>query len=190
MKINQVEYDRLSQIVEDKKPKGLFYSYDSDSYSYIAVDNESGDCWVEEFQTVEDVRLYFSGLTKQEIHQRRIAEKAEDISNKLQNLNYHIEQLTPMKQDRILNIINEFCPYDMEELQSQFDNLHYILMKTKLIAGVQVWIDDYENMKIKTKNVDYTIHGFGDFRYAVKDGVITSKQAGKLLEWWINYLEI
>ena len=38
---------------EDLAPVGMFYCIDNDIW--VGCDNSSGDCWVEEFKTEEDV---------------------------------------------------------------------------------------------------------------------------------------
>jgi hypothetical protein len=48
-------------------------------------------------------------------------------------------------------------------------------------------IDSEENLVIGSN--EYVCYGFGDLRYAVKDNVLTAKQAGKALQFWIEELE-
>ena len=39
-------------ILED--PRKLLYSYDNETGRYVAIDNTTNDCWVEDFKSEED----------------------------------------------------------------------------------------------------------------------------------------
>ena len=51
MKIRQINSKETRKIIDDRKPIGKFYEYDNGKF--IGLDNETGDCWVEEFDMLE-----------------------------------------------------------------------------------------------------------------------------------------
>lgn len=44
----------LAQIIEMRKPEGMFLSFDEDVNMFIACANDTGDAWVEEFRDVHE----------------------------------------------------------------------------------------------------------------------------------------
>lgn len=46
-------------ILEDKRE--LLYTFDADAWKYIAVDNTTGNCWVEEFNNEIDALKWLGG---------------------------------------------------------------------------------------------------------------------------------
>jgi hypothetical protein len=51
MKIKQVSRRELLEIIESRKPLGLFYAYDGTVDKFVSVDNVCGEAWTEEFKT-------------------------------------------------------------------------------------------------------------------------------------------
>jgi len=45
--IKEITNEEIYEIIEEGKPKGLFWCKDEDNF--IACDNSSGDAWIEEF---------------------------------------------------------------------------------------------------------------------------------------------
>lgn len=52
--IKEITQEKVHEIIDNRKPLGLFYSYDNTVNKYIGVDNLNGDCWVEEFNSLND----------------------------------------------------------------------------------------------------------------------------------------
>lgn len=54
--INKIDYgtekDLVNQIIEDRKPLGRFFFFDTDRY--IAIDNTTGEALMEEFRILEE----------------------------------------------------------------------------------------------------------------------------------------
>ena len=50
--MKEVTLEVLAYIIEERKPLGLFYSKEGETF--IAVDNSNGEAWTEEFETKED----------------------------------------------------------------------------------------------------------------------------------------
>lgn len=51
MKTTQVTPAELSEIIETREPRGLFFAPDHQSEKYVAVDNRNGEAWTEELPT-------------------------------------------------------------------------------------------------------------------------------------------
>lgn len=51
MKTTHVTTADLSEIIETRKPLGLFLAHDYQSGKFVAVDNKNGEAWTEEFPT-------------------------------------------------------------------------------------------------------------------------------------------
>ena len=51
--------DTIKKKRRHRAPEGKFYCKDGDTW--IGCDNSSGDCWVEEFKTEEDVVKWLNG---------------------------------------------------------------------------------------------------------------------------------
>ena len=50
----RVSTNDLMAIIRARQPRGLFYGLDSKTGVYVAVDNNSGDAWTEEFSSEAD----------------------------------------------------------------------------------------------------------------------------------------
>lgn len=57
--MKEVTLEVLANIIEERKPLGLFYSKEGETF--IAVDNSNGQAWTEDFQTMEQVRNFLLG---------------------------------------------------------------------------------------------------------------------------------
>ena len=57
--MKEVTLEVLANIIEERKPLGLFYSKEGETF--IAVDNSQGEAWTEDFQTMEQVRNFLLG---------------------------------------------------------------------------------------------------------------------------------
>ncbi len=52
MKIKKVSVKKVNEVIESRKPKGLFYTRSKEMF--VACDNRTGDAWTEEFKTEKD----------------------------------------------------------------------------------------------------------------------------------------
>lgn len=50
--ITSISKDRADKIIEEREPQGLFITLSNSGY--IAIDNNTGDAWTEEFNTLEE----------------------------------------------------------------------------------------------------------------------------------------
>lgn len=50
----RVNKQEAEKIIDTFKPIGIFYMYDNEANVYVGIDNSSGECWVEEFYSLED----------------------------------------------------------------------------------------------------------------------------------------
>lgn len=50
----RVNKQEAEKIIDTFKPIGIFYMYDNEANVYVGIDNSSGDCWVEEFESLEE----------------------------------------------------------------------------------------------------------------------------------------
>lgn len=50
--MDKVSLEEAQHIIEKRRPIGLFYHEDGNTY--VGIDNSSGDAWVEEFQSIEE----------------------------------------------------------------------------------------------------------------------------------------
>ena len=57
--MKEVTLEVLANIIEERKPLGLFYSQEGDRF--VAVDNSAGEAWTEDFETMEQVRTFLLG---------------------------------------------------------------------------------------------------------------------------------
>lgn len=57
--MKEVTLEVLANIIEERKPLGLFYSQEGEIF--IAVDNCNGNAWTEEFETKEDCISFLQG---------------------------------------------------------------------------------------------------------------------------------
>lgn len=53
MRIKQINGLQSSEIIETRKPKGLFYVVEPDN-SFTGIDNSTGDAWTENFEAEEE----------------------------------------------------------------------------------------------------------------------------------------
>jgi hypothetical protein len=49
--IKQVSIQEAKEIIDKREPRGRFYTIEG--YSFIGIDNETGDAWTEEFSSLE-----------------------------------------------------------------------------------------------------------------------------------------
>lgn len=57
--MKEVTLEVLANIIEERKPLGLFYSQEGSRF--VAVDNSQGEAWTEDFETIEQVRNFLLG---------------------------------------------------------------------------------------------------------------------------------
>ena len=62
----QVTREVLQQVIRTREPKGWFYGKSDDIY--IAVDNETGDAWTEEFDSEKACKKWLSGYPVKDAH--------------------------------------------------------------------------------------------------------------------------
>lgn len=66
MIIEKINKNKASEIIENRKPEGLFYYKDGNKY--IAIDNKDGHAWTEEFEWLEDTIIWLNhGVYKEDI---------------------------------------------------------------------------------------------------------------------------
>lgn len=53
-KVKEVSLEKAIRIIEKRRPIGLFYQIDGNTY--VGIDNSTGDAWVEEFPTLEECK--------------------------------------------------------------------------------------------------------------------------------------
>lgn len=61
MVIRQISQETATEIIEKRKPLGLFYFKDNKTRLYIGIDNSTADAWTEEFQTLEECINWLNG---------------------------------------------------------------------------------------------------------------------------------
>ena len=44
----------MSEIIDTREPRGLFWCFDEQAHVYVGCDNRYGDAWTEEFATRSD----------------------------------------------------------------------------------------------------------------------------------------
>lgn len=72
-KIKEVDGDKISEIIQTRKPEGRFL-YKNDDNIFIAVDNSSGDAWTEEFNTLLGAYLFLNeGYSAEDAYNVEIA---------------------------------------------------------------------------------------------------------------------
>ena len=52
--IHQVKGWKMSEIIDTREPRGLFWCFDEQAHVYVGCDNRYGDAWTEEFATRSD----------------------------------------------------------------------------------------------------------------------------------------
>ncbi len=52
MKIKEITQSEASEIIDKRKPKGLFWL--KENGFYVAIDNSTGDAWTEAFKTKKE----------------------------------------------------------------------------------------------------------------------------------------
>lgn len=58
---------RGMEIVEDWSIEGTFIMYDKKMKRYVAIDNSTGQCYVEDFRLLDEAYLYLLGYSVEEI---------------------------------------------------------------------------------------------------------------------------
>lgn len=61
MKPQRILLSSLDRVIEERKPLGLFYSWDAKRSCYIACDNSRGDAFTEAYTTVDDCLTFLRG---------------------------------------------------------------------------------------------------------------------------------
>ena len=63
--VESVPIDRLNEIIENRKPIGLFISREKRTGRkrglFVAVDNSTGDAWTETFEKLKDAENWLMG---------------------------------------------------------------------------------------------------------------------------------
>lgn len=63
--IKEITGDEADEIIEKRKPLGLFYEKSTDLY--IGIDNSQGDAFVEEFKTKENCIKWLNGYERDDV---------------------------------------------------------------------------------------------------------------------------
>lgn len=65
IKIKKIKREEAMEILDkyynnEETPKGLFWTIDFDNGIYIGIDNLTGECWTEEFQSYLELMEWLS----------------------------------------------------------------------------------------------------------------------------------
>ena len=129
--INVVTPEEIHEVI-NKNIEGMFITKEGDVY--VAADNSTGDCWVEESKDKELLVKWLLGkIDTQELYevQGKEAEFCWDCKNKIERYCYSptIYFLDGSKQN-IEEILEDMTEEDMkayeEEIKKEYDNVDYV----------------------------------------------------------------
>jgi len=58
--MQEITQEQALRIIVRRRPKGLFYHKEKDK-SFTGIDNETGDAWVENFETEDKCKQWLKG---------------------------------------------------------------------------------------------------------------------------------
>ncbi len=58
LNLKKVSVQKLNEIIDNRRPLGYFYTK-TENHKFVGVDNQSGNAWTEDFETIEEVENYF-----------------------------------------------------------------------------------------------------------------------------------
>jgi len=74
--IEEIDVDYAREIIEEREPIGLYY-YD-DNGEIMALDNSSGNAWVESFETTEAAIKYLIGYDEDDFNNDYVPDDTDD----------------------------------------------------------------------------------------------------------------